>query len=665
MTIYIFERVGIHFTVSTNCASSSCLLLFNLLALFDSDFVFPIFKYLLNPFDVPLQDLVFILELVHSELRMLTVLLFNVQLRPCLRLGGFQVSLNQLCIQIMNLLCLLCGFNWLHHWFVGRLVVNTIVCVLCDRYRRVKCAQPTINAHCQIQGCFSLADLVSLDSFGQLVLLCIRLSLLHDWVIQALVDSLLCFDHLLKLLDFVNALLMVLFLELAWRVCTLAILSHVYPVLTARLSVCCGWWHLSKHIVLVHFRRVVITFGGVPRGLVNHVVVTLIVLVVQRNLLDREVVLLLNDGVVLGLAHVSVVLPSLSRRDASLIIDGCLGHRMKVLNWVTQSLRSARFVGVARLGSSQHIWANCIRHEWVPSLLWENSSVGCNFQLAFSSFSCDSFWLKEEAFLLWWYTHEFKLCALLNIEWVFTVGVALRIVFLDLLERSAYVLHCHSLERITLAQKVNFCLSVQVADDLLIYWSISSLWPLSHVSDRHRTVIHRKITVPRISRVLDIIALLNLRRRWLVPMSFFLERCIEVYLFRPRLLCAEETSERGTVLVLRGLYRFQVFLESLFRVSQKFDHILVWLLIVRLDSMRGHQRRAHTVNMHLWWVIVSRVLRLKQKLMCLRPINNSIFSRGKLIKHLFVLHFFDHPLGNVWLLLRRIVDGNVLVSGRH
>ena len=144
MTIYILFRVGIHFTVSTNYAA--CLFLFNFLALFDSDIVFSIFKDLLYAFDIPLQNLVFILEFVNSELCVFTVKLFYVQLRPCLCLRGLQVSLYQLCIQIMNLLCLLRRFNRLHHWFVRWLVV-TNVCVLCDRYRRIKRAQPFINAH--------------------------------------------------------------------------------------------------------------------------------------------------------------------------------------------------------------------------------------------------------------------------------------------------------------------------------------------------------------------------------------------------------------------------------------------------------------------------------------------------------------------------------------
>lgn len=453
---------------------------------------------------------------------------------------------------------------------------------------------------------------------------------------------------------------MVLLLKLAWGVCTLAILSHVDPVLTARLSVCWSWWHLSKHVVLVHFRWVVITLGGITRGLVYHVA-TLEILVVYRHLLDREIVLLYHG--ILGLAQVCVF-PSRSRWDSSLIVDGCLRHRIKVLNRITESLWSARFISVACLGSSHHIGANCCGHEWTPSLFRENASVCCNFELALSSFCRDFIRLKEEAFLLWRNTHEFKFCALLDIQWVYTVGVVLRI-FLDLLKRGAYILYCHSLERIAFAQKVNFCLSVQVSNDLLIDWSISSLWPLSHVFDGHRTVIHRKISVPHISRVLDVVALLNMRRRWFVAMSFFLERCIEVYLFRPRLLRAEETSERWTSFVLGGLYRFQIFLERLLRISQQLNHILIWLLSIWLDSMWGYQRRAHTIiNMHLWRVIISWVLRLKKKLMCLGAINDSIPSWGKLIKHLFVLHFFDHPLGNVWLLLRRIVDGSVLVSGR-
>jgi len=144
MTIYILEWVGIHFTVSTNCAT--CLFLFNFLALFDSDFILSIFKDLLDAFDVPLQDLVFILEFINSKLCMLTIKFFDVQLRPRLCLRGLKVSLDQLCIQIMNLLCLLRWFYRLHHWFVGWMIV-TNVCVLSYRYRRIKRAQPSINAH--------------------------------------------------------------------------------------------------------------------------------------------------------------------------------------------------------------------------------------------------------------------------------------------------------------------------------------------------------------------------------------------------------------------------------------------------------------------------------------------------------------------------------------
>jgi len=367
---------------------------------------------------------------------------------------------------------------------------------------------------------------------------------------------------------------MVFLLEMAWSVCTLAILSHVDPVLTARLSVCCCWWHLSKHMVLVNFSWVVITFGRIPRGLVYHVV-TLEILVVHRHLLDREIVLLYQG--ILNLAHVCVF-PSWRRWDSSLIVDGCLGHWMKVLNRVTESLWSARFISVGGLGSSHHIGANCCRHEWTLSLFRKNASISCNFQLAFSGFGCDFIRLKEETFLLWWNTHKFKLCALFNIQWVYTVGVVLRIIFLDLLKRSANILHCHSLEGIAFAQKLYFCLCVQVSNDLLIDWSISALRPLCHVSDGQGTVIHWKITWPRISCVLGVIALLDLRRRWLVTVSFFLKWCIKVYLFRPSLFRAEETSERLTSLVLGGLYRFQIFLESLLRISQQFNHILIWLL---------------------------------------------------------------------------------------
>ena len=152
-----------------------------------------------------------------------------------------------------------------------------------------------------------------------------------------------------------------------------------------------------------------------------------------------------------------------------------------------------------------------------------------------------------------------------------------------------------------------------------------------------------KIVLTRVHRKLHVVAQLKHLGRGLslrVTASLFQRQVHEFVVFD--LSGAEKTAQRCTFLFISRLYRFQVFVECLFRINEKPSQILICLIkfIVMLFLSAA-------IIYHIRRVVRCSIVRLKKKLESLWTFKPTQLESIDWFKFRTFLNVFNHQLRDI------------------